>query len=248
MRMPTALTLTDEFDRFEADLRSLALEIADAVLRRELKRKLAEQGPGRGAGRGAGREAGRGSGRAPGRGAGRGPEKKSAPSSGRQPKARSGRPLPRAAHKQEESSPPKPRRRTRPQLELQLASATAASPGAVENPNAVPSTPEPSPAAAADAADHPSAGAAGLPSSVVGAGKRRRWTREDIIEELARWMVSGTVIDAQFVTRHGPPGLVAAARRIFGRFDAALNVASLHVTTLYPDGPPPLRGAPPRRG
>jgi hypothetical protein len=82
-------------------------------------------------------------------------------------------------------------------------------------------------------------------SSLV-TGKRRRWTREAIIAELAKWMVSGTVIDARYVTRHGPPGLVAAARRIFGRFDAALNVASLQVTTLYPDGPPPRRVGPRR--
>jgi hypothetical protein len=51
-------------------------------------------------------------------------------------------------------------------------------------------------------------------------------------------MSSGTVIDAPFVTRHGPPGLVAATRRVFGRFEAALNVAGLHVSKLYPDGPP----------
>jgi hypothetical protein len=68
--------------------------------------------------------------------------------------------------------------------------------------------------------------------------KRIPWTREAIINELASWMLSGTAIDATFVTRHGPPGLVAATRRIFGRFDAALNVAGLHVSKLYPDGPP----------
>ena len=64
------------------------------------------------------------------------------------------------------------------------------------------------------------------------------WTRESIVNELANWMLSGTAIDATFVTRHGPPGLVAATRRVFGRFDAALNVAALHVSKLYPDGPP----------
>jgi hypothetical protein len=68
--------------------------------------------------------------------------------------------------------------------------------------------------------------------------KRVAWTREAIIEELATWMMGGTAIDATFVTRHGPPGLVAATRRIFGRFDAALNVAGLHLSKLYPDGPP----------
>jgi hypothetical protein len=64
------------------------------------------------------------------------------------------------------------------------------------------------------------------------------WTRETITNELATWMLSGTAIDATFVARHGPPGLVAAARRVFGRFEAALNVAGLHVSKLYPDGPP----------
>jgi hypothetical protein len=72
----------------------------------------------------------------------------------------------------------------------------------------------------------------------LGGGKRKAWTREAIVEELATWMLSGTSIDATFVTRHGPPGLVAATRRVFGRFDAALNVAALHVSKLYPDGPP----------
>jgi hypothetical protein len=77
-----------------------------------------------------------------------------------------------------------------------------------------------------------------------GEGKKRSpWTREAIIEELASWMASGTAIDAAFVARHGPPGLVAATRRIFGRFDAALNVAGLHFSKLYPDGPP-SRGTP----
>lgn len=90
------------------------------------------------------------------------------------------------------------------------------------------------------------------PGSVPGNGradtrgdgrKRSPWTREAIIEELASWMASGTAIDAAFVARHGPPGLVAATRRIFGRFDAALNVAGLHFSKLYPDGPP-SRGTP----
>jgi hypothetical protein len=52
----------------------------------------------------------------------------------------------------------------------------------------------------------------------------------------------GTVLDASFLTRHGPPGLVAATRRVFGRFDAAMNVAALHVSKLQPDGPPPPQG------
>ena len=73
--------------------------------------------------------------------------------------------------------------------------------------------------------------------------KRKRWTRETIVAELATWMSSkGTVLDASFLTRHGPPGLVAATRRVFGRFDAAMNVAALHVSKLQPDGPPPPQG------
>lgn len=83
----------------------------------------------------------------------------------------------------------------------------------------------------------------GLPA---GARGRARWTRDSIISELATWMLSGTAIDAQFMTRHGPKGLVAAIRRIFGRFEAALNVAALHNSKLYPEGPP-ARGASPGR-
>ncbi len=89
--------------------------------------------------------------------------------------------------------------------------------------------PDPAPVARAQSPNPPAA---------TGGRKRVPWTRESIINELASWMSSGTVIDAPFVTRHGPPGLVAATRRVFGRFEAALNVAGLHVSKLYPDGPP----------
>jgi hypothetical protein len=70
--------------------------------------------------------------------------------------------------------------------------------------------------------------------SGLSGSKRVRWTRETIVEELARWMLTGSALDASFVRRHGPPGLVSAALRIFGRFDAALNVAGLHVAKLDP--------------
>ncbi|HEX7844140.1 MAG TPA: hypothetical protein VF469_41980, partial [Kofleriaceae bacterium] len=94
--------------------------------------------------------------------------------------------------------------------------------------------------AAPQPAAQPATQPATQPQAVAPAGGRKRvpWTREAIINELATWMLSGTAIDATFVQRYGPPGLVAAARRIFGRFDAALNVAGLHVSKLYPDGPP----------
>jgi hypothetical protein len=80
------------------------------------------------------------------------------------------------------------------------------------------------------------------PGRPAGARGRTRWTRDTIISELATWLLSGTAIDAQFMTRHGPKGLVAAIRRVFGRFDAALNLAALHNARLYPEGPP-TRGA-----
>jgi hypothetical protein len=76
-----------------------------------------------------------------------------------------------------------------------------------------------------------------MPPTVAGADAKRRWTRDAIIKELAMWLASGTTIDASFVTRHGPRGLVAACKREFGRFEAALNVASLRVSKFYPDKP-----------
>lgn len=117
----------------------------------------------------------------------------------------------RAVARRKPAPAPKRRRAKAPQLELRLA-----------------------PAAAPALAPAPSA----APVAAAATGKRRKWTRESVIEELATWMVNGTALDAQFLTRHGPAGLVAAARRIFGRFDAALNVAGLHFAKLYPDGPP----------
>jgi hypothetical protein len=74
-------------------------------------------------------------------------------------------------------------------------------------------------------------------TSATSGRKRVRWTRDAIITELASWMTNGSMVDASFMKRHGPPGLVAAALREFGRFDAALNVASLQVARLNPDSP-----------
>ncbi|HEY0195572.1 MAG TPA: hypothetical protein VGC42_30875 [Kofleriaceae bacterium] len=73
------------------------------------------------------------------------------------------------------------------------------------------------------------------------AGKRTPWTRETIIELLAQSIVSGAPTDAAFMTRHGPRGAVAATRRLFGRFEAGMNVAALHVSRLYPEGLPQQR-------
>lgn len=107
------------------------------------------------------------------------------------------------------------------QTDRQLALGLAAAPAPVE-----PVAPPPAPTPVVE------------PDARLG-GKRKKWTREAIVDALAHWLVNGNAVDASYVTRHGPPGLAAAARRIFGRFDAALNVASLHVAKLYPDGPPP---------
>jgi hypothetical protein len=108
----------------------------------------------------------------------------------------------------------------------------------VQKAHAPPPAPPPEAPAPTTAAAPPSEPAAPPAAPATGSRKRVPWTRESIVNELANWMLSGTAIDATFVTRHGPPGLVAATRRVFGRFDAALNVAALHVSKLYPDGPP----------
>jgi hypothetical protein len=129
------------------------------------------------------------------------------------------------------------------------APAAPAPPRPARREPAVEAAPMPAPAAREPVAtpalgDGPGNGRAESRGEGRGEGKKRSpWTREAIIEELASWMASGTSIDAAFVARHGPPGLVAATRRIFGRFDAALNVAGLHFSKLYPDGPP-SRGTP----
>jgi len=51
-----------------------------------------------------------------------------------------------------------------------------------------------------------------------------------VIEELSSWLLSSKNLDAAFLKRHGPRGLVAAAKRFWGRFDAALNAANLAVS------------------
>jgi hypothetical protein len=47
-----------------------------------------------------------------------------------------------------------------------------------------------------------------------------------------------TTIDAAFMARHGPRGLVAAARKIFGRFEAAMNLTALHLSKVSAENPP----------
>jgi hypothetical protein len=73
----------------------------------------------------------------------------------------------------------------------------------------------------------------------TGRGRRSPWTRETIVDELANWVSKGTVVDASFLTRHGPPGLVAATKRIFGRFEAAMNVVALQQSKTHAGDPAP---------
>jgi hypothetical protein len=61
------------------------------------------------------------------------------------------------------------------------------------------------------------------------------WTRDAVIAELGRWLVSSKDLEASHVKRHGPKGLVDAAKRIFGRFDAALNAANLAIARQMHD-------------
>jgi hypothetical protein len=196
--------LTEEVSRFQGDLRQLAMQIVETVLRRELEARQYElaqraQQQARAAKR-----------------------KPAAPPSRAEVKRAKGK-APKAAKPAKTSKASK--RRDDGQLELELAVAAAAAAAAAAAPVEVASSP---PAAPSDS----------TPDARL-AGKRRKWTRDSIVEELAHWLVKGNSVDASFVTRHGPPGLAAAARRVFGRFDAALNVAGLHVAKLYPDGPPP---------
>jgi hypothetical protein len=106
-----------------------------------------------------------------------------------------------------------------PQLELQLANAGAAPDAAAVAPPPAPAAPTPQPRAPE-------------------VHKRVQWTRESIINELATWVSSGTAIDAAFMARHGPRGLVAAARKIFGRFEAAMNLTALHLSKVSAENPP----------
>lgn len=145
------------------------------------------------------------------------------------------------------AKPAAPRPRARPAAARSRAKPPATRPPEAPDvavaPAVVTAAPEPAPASDPTLAPTPTPTPTPMPAPTptptsTGSRKRVPWTREAIVHELANWMLSGTAIDATFVARHGPPGLVAATRRIFGRFEAALNVAALHVSKLYPDGPP----------
>ncbi|MGN6108919.1 MAG: hypothetical protein ACTHU0_27685 [Kofleriaceae bacterium] len=132
------------------------------------------------------------------------------------------------------------RRTTRRRGRAARAAAPASSPSREAAPAAQLELPTP-------AAEAPTAEAPAAPESAPTKpaeprdGRRTKWTRETVTDELAKWLLNGSAVEAAWVTRHGPPGLVTAARRIFGRFEAALNVASLHLNAMYPDGLPEKR-------
>jgi hypothetical protein len=154
------------------------------------------------------------------------------PRTAQQPKPQAARrarppaaPEPRAARRKRPDGPEadsQPDAEDTPQLELHLASGSEA-PEAAAAPPPAPPAPPPEPPPATPATE----------------GRQRvQWTRESIINELATWVSSGTTIDAAFMARHGPRGLVAAARKIFGRFEAAMNLTALHLSKVSAENPP----------
>jgi hypothetical protein len=204
--------LDEAVARFQAEVHRLALAAARSIVEQELARRRAALEPARG--------------RKP----------RAAPPARRQLELGFGKAPQRTPERQLDLALDRP-------LDRPLAASVAADAERAEPPreaeppgSAVADAEEAAATAAATAAPGPAPG-----SGALGRG-RMRWTRDSIISELATWMLSGTAIDAQFMTRHGPKGLVAACRRVFGRFEAALNVAALHNAKLYPEGPP-VRGA-----
>jgi hypothetical protein len=136
------------------------------------------------------------------------------------------------------STPPTRRGRRRP----------ARPPTAGETERGVDGERPPSPAVEAQAGLVPAdVRVEGPPPSSVGPApaadaRRREWTRTRVVTELADWLLQDPTIDAATLNRRGQGALASWARRLFGRFDAALNAANLHLAETYPDGPP-KRGA-----
>jgi hypothetical protein len=118
----------------------------------------------------------------------------------------------------------RPAARSAPRVKAVVEAAVVEAPAPVASPVASPVD---------DAADTAAPARKGRPA----------WTKERVVEELGNWLIQDPVIDAATLTRRNQSALVAAARRLFGRFDAALNAANLHLAELYPDGPPSKRRA-----
>lgn len=216
-RFDARAAMVEEIERFEAEVRELAWAIVQAVVREELERQplqlqLLHLPQPRTTNR-------------PGAKNLRLPPIESRP----EPKleSRPAQKLRRRADQPAEDGPPaeaaaEPSQPVPPERQLEFQLAENAPP---PEPPAEPAPPPPPPPAPA-------------PARTAEPAKRVQWTRESIINELATWVSSGTAIDAAFMARHGPRGLVAAARKIFGRFEAAMNVTALHLSKMQPDGPP----------
>ena len=54
----------------------------------------------------------------------------------------------------------------------------------------------------------------------------------------ATWLLGGNPVEASYLIRHRQRALVTNAKKFFGRFEAALNAANLHLAREYPDGIP----------
>jgi hypothetical protein len=130
------------------------------------------------------------------------------------------------------------RQRVRPPRRRRTVAAAPTAPAPSAAPAARPTEPAASPAAGPPSLEPIAGATAGAPTDA----RRARWTRETVIAELCEWLLGG-IVEPAVLRRHGKPGLVTAATRIFGRFDSALNVANLQLAKQYPDGPPTRRGA-----
>jgi len=209
MKRSEPLSMAEAVARFQAEIQRLAFDHVRAVLRQELDRMPAYREP------------------------------------VREPKLKL---KPAMRPKQEPAQPSRRKRgpKTKPQLELSLVPESAQPAQLLVEPAAQPAaSPEPVQTAVAPAAPVPDQPPSALvttgsaTATTAGTGRKRvAWTRESIVHELATWVSKGTVVDASFLTRHGPPGLVAATKRVFGRFEAAMNVVALHLSKMNPEGPP----------
>jgi hypothetical protein len=228
--------LTDAVARFQAEVRRLAAAAVHAVVEAELDRKRTAVTAERRTNQQRARP----------------PE----PAATRSRAARAPRPPKQAAVRPARPRADRPAKPPVEQLELPLTGVSVRAEGGEAGATLKP-TPVEVPAAALVTTASPSSTAvepamAAVPAAPVAAaavaslqpappaasGKQGEWTRDAILDELAKWLMSGTKADAWFLKRYGSPGLFPAAVRIFGRVEAALVLARLHAAKLYPDGPP----------
>jgi hypothetical protein len=217
-RSGTRTVPTDAIARFQTEVQQLATAVARAVVEQELARR---------------RAAGAAEDRADREQRGRATDPEAAPSRRRR-SAKPPRSPPAVPRGRKAAAAPRPSAKQVAQLEL-LFTGTPARPGAKTAEDTTP----PAEASVAERAVEATVEEPTPPQvPPAAAGKPGTWTREAITEELAKWLAGGTTVDAWFMKRYGPRGLVPAAVRIFGRFEVAMDVAALRVAALYPDGAP----------